>query len=206
MDRAPVDLWGRAVAELDYRKPGVSVVKRPVSSPDGLVVPIVRFTAGSGPVPGAFPQSEADCDQAYPAQARWNAESLRQLVQREIGDYRLVVVSNRQPYIHELVEGKLRYIVPAGGLTTALDPLMQECGGTWVAYGGGKGDWYAVDEQNKIAVPPTTPNIPCAWYGLRRSRSRVTTTASPMKRCGPCATTPTPSRCSTPTTGRPTRR
>ena len=87
----------------------------------------------------------------------WNSESLRRLVQREIGDYRLVVVSNRQPYIHELIEGKLRYVMPAGGLTTAIDPLMQECGGTWVAYGGGKGDWYAVDEQNKIAVPPDDP-------------------------------------------------
>ena len=87
----------------------------------------------------------------------WNSENLRRLVQREIGDYRLVVVSNRQPYIHELIEGELRYVVPAGGLTTAIDPLMQECGGTWVAYGGGKGDWFAVDEQNKIAVPPDNP-------------------------------------------------
>ncbi len=87
----------------------------------------------------------------------WGKKELRHLAQREIGDYQLVVVSNRQPYIHELVDGKLRYQVPAGGLTTALDPLMQECGGTWVAYGGGKGDWYAVDEKNKIMVPPDDP-------------------------------------------------
>lgn len=87
----------------------------------------------------------------------WNKDSLRRLVQREIGDYRLVVVSNRQPYIHEMIEGKLRYVVPAGGVTTAIDPLMQECGGTWIAYGGGKGDWIAVDEKNKIMVPPDDP-------------------------------------------------
>jgi len=87
----------------------------------------------------------------------WNRDSLRRLVQREIGDYRLVVVSNRQPYIHEMIEGKLRYVVPAGGVTTAIDPLMQECGGTWIAYGGGKGDWFAVDEKNKIMVPPDDP-------------------------------------------------
>ena len=87
----------------------------------------------------------------------WGKEDLKRLAQREMGDYQLIVVSNRQPYIHELVEGKLRYVVPAGGLTTALDPLMQECGGTWVAHGGGKGDWYAVDEANKILVPPDDP-------------------------------------------------
>ena len=87
----------------------------------------------------------------------WSKEDLKRLVQREIGDYRLVVVSNRQPYIHELIDGELRYAVPAGGMTTALDPLMQELGGTWIAHGGGKGDWYAVDEKNKIMVPPDDP-------------------------------------------------
>ena len=87
----------------------------------------------------------------------WNKESLRRLVQREMGEYRLVVVSNRQPYIHEFVEGELRYVVPSGGVTTALDPIMQECGGTWVSYGVGKGDWYAVDDKNRIMVPPDDP-------------------------------------------------
>ncbi len=87
----------------------------------------------------------------------WNRASLRRMVQRELGDYRLVVVSNRQPYIHEMVEGQLRYAVPAGGVTTAIDPVMQECAGTWIAYGGGKGDWYAVDEKNRIQVPPDDP-------------------------------------------------
>ena len=87
----------------------------------------------------------------------WGKEDLKRLAQREMGDCHLVVVSNRQPYVHELVDGKLRYAVPAGGMTTALDPLMQECGGTWVAYGGGKGDWYAVDDKNRIMVPPDDP-------------------------------------------------
>lgn len=87
----------------------------------------------------------------------WSKEDLKQMVQREIGDLRLIVVSNRQPYIHELLDGELRYTVPAGGLTTALDPLMQESGGTWIAHGGGNGDWFAVDDKNKIMVPPDNP-------------------------------------------------
>jgi len=88
----------------------------------------------------------------------WAKEDLRRLVQREIGEFRLVVVSNRQPYVHELIDGQLSYLSPAGGLTTAIDPLMQECGGTWIANGGGKGDWFAVDEQNKVMVPPDDPS------------------------------------------------
>jgi len=88
----------------------------------------------------------------------WTREKLRRLVHREIGDYRLIVVSNRQPYIHDLVNGELSYAFPSGGLTTAIDPLMQECGGTWIAHGGGGGDRYAVDENNRIQVPPDDPS------------------------------------------------
>ena len=82
------------------------------------------------------------------------------------------VVSNRQPYIHELVEGELRYAAPAGGLTTAIDPLMQECGGTWVAYGGGQGDWFVVDEQNRVAVPPDDPAYTLRLVRLTEAQER----------------------------------
>ncbi|PKB62425.1 MAG: trehalose-6-phosphate synthase [SAR202 cluster bacterium Ae2-Chloro-G3] len=60
--------------------------------------------------------------------------------------------------MHEIVEGKLSYTSTAGGLVTAIDPLMQECGGTWVAFGGGKGDYFAVDKNNRIQVPPDDPS------------------------------------------------
>ena len=88
----------------------------------------------------------------------WTREKLQRLVQREIGDYQLIVVSNRQPYVHEIVEGELSYTSTSGGLVTAIDPLMQECGGTWVAFGGGKGDHFAVDKNNRIQVPPDDPS------------------------------------------------
>ena len=88
----------------------------------------------------------------------WTREKLQRLVQREIGDYQLIVVSNRQPYVHEIVEGELSYTSTSGGLVTAIDPLMQECGGTWVAFGGGKGDYFAVDKNNRIQVPPDDPS------------------------------------------------
>ena len=83
----------------------------------------------------------------------WTRDRLRRLVNREIGDYRIIVVSNRQPYVHELVEGELQVSTPAGGVTTAIDPLMQECAGTWIAHGGGPGDYLAVDDRNRVMVP-----------------------------------------------------
>ena len=92
----------------------------------------------------------------------WTKNDLQRLVQREIGEYKLIVVSNRQPYIHELVSGEPHYVMPAGGLTSALDPLMQACGGTWIAHGGGKGDRHVVDQEGKVMVPLDDPK-----YALR---------------------------------------
>ncbi|MCH7712838.1 MAG: trehalose-6-phosphate synthase [Chloroflexi bacterium] len=102
----------------------------------------------------------------------WTKEDLRRLVQREIGDYRLVVVSNRQPYVHELVDGRLTYAVPAGGVTTAIDPLMQECGGTWVAHGAGDGDRLAVDDRNRVRVPPEDPSYTLRLVWLTEEQER----------------------------------
>ena len=88
----------------------------------------------------------------------WTKADLQQLVKREIGDCRLVVVSNRQPYVHQVVDGKVRLDVPTGGLINAIDPLMQACGGTWVAYGSGDGDRLVVESGNRIQVPPDNPS------------------------------------------------
>jgi trehalose 6-phosphate synthase len=92
----------------------------------------------------------------------WTKEVLQQIVRRELGDHQLIVVSNRQPYIHQLVDGEVNYVVPAGGLINAIDPLMQTCGGTWVAHGGGTGDRLVVEAGNKVRVPPDDPK-----YALR---------------------------------------
>ena len=53
--------------------------------------------------------------------------------------------------------------VPAGGLTSALDPLLQALGGTWVAWGSGEADAAVVDENDRVRVPPENPS-----YTLRR--------------------------------------
>jgi hypothetical protein len=59
----------------------------------------------------------------------------------------------------------LRWSQPAGGLTSALDPVMQACHGTWVAWGSGSADRQAVDAQDHVQVPPHNPQytLRCVW-------------------------------------------
>ncbi len=68
----------------------------------------------------------------------------------------LLVVSNRQPYTHEQSQDDDDVLVnrPIGGLTASLDPLMQETGGTWIAWGDGDADAEVVDDADRVEVPP----------------------------------------------------
>lgn len=75
----------------------------------------------------------------------------------------LAVVSNREPYIHRFKDGSVEIARPAGGLTSALDPVMRACGGTWFAHGSGDADHLYCDARGRIEVPPGDPR-----YTLRR--------------------------------------
>src|SRR5687767_1314075 len=92
---------------------------------------------------------------------------------------RLIVVANREPYIH--VRGKrnarglwnwirgrketegIEWTRPASGLVTALDPVMRATGGTWIAHGGGSADRETADARGRLRVPPGSES-----YTLRR--------------------------------------
>jgi trehalose 6-phosphate synthase len=85
-------------------------------------------------------------------------------VRRMLGGRDLVVVSNREPYSHGYDEdGELTVSRPAGGLTAALDPVMQSLGGTWVAWGSGDADFAVTDAAGRVRVPPENPS-----YTVRR--------------------------------------
>jgi len=88
---------------------------------------------------------------------------LQNLVKEKLADHLFVVVSNREPYIHTYVGDKIECTVPASGLTTALDPVMRACGGTWVAHGSGSADKEVVDSKSCVLVPPE-----CGSYKLKR--------------------------------------
>jgi trehalose-6-phosphate synthase len=77
-------------------------------------------------------------------------EELQASVHSKLKDYPFIVVSNREPYIHSWVGEEIRCLRPASGLTMALDPVMQACGGTWIAHGSGDADPDVADEQGKI--------------------------------------------------------
>ena len=97
----------------------------------------------------------------------WSPDMLRALLHGELRGQEVLIVSNREPYIHMRTNGGGPISVwrPASGLVTALEPIMRACSGTWIAHGGGSADRDVVDARDRIAVPP--PPAPPA-YQLRR--------------------------------------
>ncbi len=90
-------------------------------------------------------------------------KQFQRIIKEKLKGLRLFVVSNREPYIHNWNENKIECIRPASGLTVALDPMMQACGGVWFAHGSGTADREMVDLNQKVRVPPWDPQ-----YELKR--------------------------------------
>ena len=101
--------------------------------------------------------------QAAREPALWDACRLQALLHRELPGDQVIVVSNRAPYIHHRDADQVTLIRPAGGLVTALEPVVRACGGTWIAHGSGNADAEFVDEKDICRVPPEQPA-----YALRR--------------------------------------
>lgn len=97
------------------------------------------------------------------AMIHWAPETLRKILADELPGAQVIVVSNREPYIHDQTEDGVKLLVPASGLVSALEPITRACAGTWIAYGGGTADRLTVDENDRIQVPPDKPS-----YTLRR--------------------------------------
>ncbi len=93
----------------------------------------------------------------------WTKDRLEHVARTRLGGAKLIVVANREPYIHRHQNGAIEWMRPAAGLTTALDPVMQACGGTWVAHGSGDADRETANASGRVRVPPDDPN-----YTLRR--------------------------------------
>ncbi len=93
----------------------------------------------------------------------WSPDSLRRLLHKQLTGERVIVVSNREPYIHNKEDGKTVVHRPASGLVTAVEPVMRACSGTWIAHGGGTADRETVDRHDRVMVPPEHPE-----YTLRR--------------------------------------
>ena len=97
-------------------------------------------------------------------QLAWSAASVKAIVEREPGGGDVIVVSNREPYIHvRAADGGVAVQHPASGLVTALEPVMRACAGTWIAHGSGSADRDTVDKHDRVHVPPGE-----SAYRLRR--------------------------------------
>lgn len=93
----------------------------------------------------------------------WTKTGLQDLIQSKLGDRRLILVANREPYLHHFVGGKIECVPPVSGMVTALEPIMRACGGVWIAHGSGNADRRTADAGGHLAVPPDDPQ-----YTLRR--------------------------------------
>ena len=86
----------------------------------------------------------------------------------------LVVVSNREPWVHEYApDGSIVVRPTPGGVSVALDALMRERGGVWIAHGAGTADRVVVDDRRSIDVPPDAPayRLRRLWLTLDAGRS-----------------------------------
>lgn len=93
----------------------------------------------------------------------WTASRLKSHAVSLVGDKNLIVVSNREPYMHNRIRGGHKVLRPASGLVTAVDPILRSVNGLWIAHGAGDGDRDVTDERGKIMVPPESPS-----YTLKR--------------------------------------
>ncbi|MGZ8982177.1 MAG: alpha,alpha-trehalose-phosphate synthase (UDP-forming), partial [Burkholderiaceae bacterium] len=93
----------------------------------------------------------------------WTPETLRGLLHDQLRGDEILLVSNREPYIHQKSANGIEVQRPASGLVTAVEPVMRACSGTWIAHGSGSADRDVVDSRGKLRVPPGEES-----YTLRR--------------------------------------
>ena len=94
----------------------------------------------------------------------WSPERLKLTLQRHLHGERMIVVANREPYIHNRQQdGSIRVLHPASGLVSALEPVMRACSGVWVAHGAGSADRETADAHGRVRVPPGEES-----YSIRR--------------------------------------
>lgn len=97
------------------------------------------------------------------SQMTWSPRALKDILRGELTGDEVLIVSNREPYIHVKRDEKIEIQFPASGLVTALEPIMRACSGTWIAHGSGNADREVVDKNDHIRVPPDNPS-----YQIRR--------------------------------------
>ena len=132
--------WGRRLADALRGAPG------PARGGDPPVIEDVRAMAQR--MTAALIEGRRE--------APWTRERLRSVLKEHLdGEEGLIVVANREPYIHHRTpDGEVVVQHPASGLVSALEPVMRACSGIWVAHGSGSADRESADARGRLSVPP----------------------------------------------------
>jgi alpha,alpha-trehalose-phosphate synthase [UDP-forming] len=153
---ALIALVTMAVAQLSWR--GWVNGTRALLRGEGLLRPL--DSAGElGPLAAEVRTRLRDLEDEYRRAASheggWDALRLQSLLRTQLRGDEVIVVSNREPYIHDkAADGSVVVRRPASGLVTAVEPVMRACSGTWIAHGSGSADRDVVDRADRVALPP----------------------------------------------------
>ncbi|MGE5176751.1 MAG: alpha,alpha-trehalose-phosphate synthase (UDP-forming) [Hyphomicrobiales bacterium] len=79
---------------------------------------------------------------------------LEQSAREYLGNIRIVIASNREPYQHVRQGGGIEVIRSPGGLASALDSVARATGAVWVAQAAGDADRETADEKGRVRMPP----------------------------------------------------
>ena len=182
-------------------------VEKDAFSGAGTFAPVAReVTKFARHLSAAKDAAEEEARLRRAAETLWTAERLKEHVKNKLGGQPLVVVSNREPYMHRYKGSDVEVIVPAGGVVTALDPLLKACGGTGSRTAPATRIGRRSTRRTASGCLPRTLATPCAGSPSPARRRTATTTASPTKASGRCATWRTCAPISGRRTGRITRR
>ncbi|HTY99990.1 MAG TPA: trehalose-6-phosphate synthase, partial [Rhodocyclaceae bacterium] len=163
---AVVSMITGIIAQLSWR--GWVDGTRAILRGEGLLRPLEKVTVPelqpiASDLRNLIRDLEADYRARDEAHVTWNAAALRAILREDLSGDEIIVVSNREPYIHSYNEHQgIDVQRPASGLVTAMEPVMRACSGTWIAHGSGSADRAVVDEHDRIAIPPEPS------YRLRR--------------------------------------
>jgi trehalose 6-phosphate synthase len=162
---ALMSLITMVVAQLSWR--GWVAGARAILRGEGLIRPFDRPVPELAPLAEELRERLRELEDGYRrlqvADAPWDPARLRALLNTQLRGDQVIVVANREPYIHERTDAGVRVRRPASGLVTAVEPVMRACSGTWIAHGSGSADRDAVDAHDRVSVPPGQPE-----YTLRR--------------------------------------
>lgn len=106
---------------------------------------------------------ESDKRMRDESQMSWKPATLKTILHNHLAGDEVLIVSNREPYLHNRKGQHIEVQVPASGVVTALEPIMRACSGVWIAHGNGTADREVVDAQGHVRVPPDNPA-----YEIRR--------------------------------------